>query len=57
MPDIEIIEVKRPHSWLAKRGESAADHTCRTCGKRRAQVATSTCYAEEVEREIGPPDA
>lgn len=56
MPDIEIVIVKRAHQWVSKRGDKAQDHTCRTCGKRRAQVATAVCFEEEIEREVGPPD-
>lgn len=56
MPDIEIITIKRPHSWLAKRDQLAADHTCRNCGKRRAQIATAVCFEEEIEREVEPPN-
>lgn len=50
--NIEIITVKRPHSFVAKRGDNIADHICRYCGKRRAQIASSVCFEEEVEREV-----
>lgn len=53
MADIEIITVKRPHSWLVKRGES--ELTCRTCGKLKRQTAGLVCFEEEIEREIAAP--
>lgn len=54
MPDIQIITVKRPHSWLVKR--DAPDRQCKTCGKFARQVATAACFEEEIEREIEPPN-
>ena len=54
--NIEIITVKRPHSFVAKRDQSVADHICRNCGKRRVQLASAVCFEEEVEREVINPD-
>lgn len=51
MADIEIITVKRPHSWLVKRDQPDV-RTCKVCGKRADQVASFVCFEEEVEREI-----
>ena len=55
MPDIEIVTVRRPHSWAVKRGER--DMRCATCGKLQRQTAGLVCFTEEVARVTGADDA
>lgn len=50
-PNIEIVTVKRAHSWIVKRDQPGV-RTCKTCGAEASSVVSKVCFEEEVEREI-----